>query len=68
MGISEEDLRMQYAGCIGLLCEMSTQVDDESRDSIIEAVAQWCESSGWTYKVLIHKVEVYPPQVQENAS
>jgi hypothetical protein len=59
---------MGYAGAIGLLCELSTQIRDcgakrdEYLDSIERCVADWCGITGWTYKRILHRIEVFPPQ------
>lgn len=65
---STATMRMQYAGAIGLLCELSTQLRnsggerDDHLDSIERCVNDWCNLTGWTYKRILHRIEVFPPQ------
>ncbi len=65
---SSAAMRMQYAGAIGLLCELSTQLRnsggerDEQLDNIERCVADWCDLTGWTYKRILQRIEVFPPQ------
>ena len=54
--------RLQYAGVIGLLCELSTRItDDEEQELLDRAVADWCATSGWSWRRTIDRVEVFPP-------
>lgn len=60
-------MRMSYAGAIGLLCECSMNLRegaerDEVRDNIERAVSDWCDLTGWTYKRILHRIEVFPPE------
>jgi len=60
------DLRMKYAGAIGLLCEASVYIrnhpeGEDIRESIERAVADWCKTSGWTWKRTLSRIEVSPP-------
>lgn len=64
--INVADLRLQYAGAIGLLCELSTQLRnscerDDHLDSIEQAVSDWCKLTGWSYNRILHRIEVFPP-------
>lgn len=62
MSAENNMLRMQYAGAIGLLCEISTRITDEfEKEALIAAVADWCELSGWQMRVVLDRVEVLPP-------
>lgn len=59
-------LRMQYAGAIGLLCELSTQLSRngeraDNLDSIELAVADFCKLTGWSYRRIVHRIEVFQP-------
>lgn len=63
---TDTQIRMQYAGAIGLLCEASVMLGngsekDEMRDSIEQAVSDWCALNGWTYKRILHRIEVNAP-------
>lgn len=60
-------MRMGYAGAIGLLCELSVHVSDrypseqaEYLDNIERCVADWCALTGWKYKRILHRIEVFP--------
>jgi len=60
------EARMQYAGAIGLLCQASLKLKNDSesediRDCIERAVRDWCKLTGWTYKRILHRIEVFPP-------
>ena len=63
-----EAMRMQFAGAVGLLCELSTQLRnsggerDDHLDSIERCVSDWCALTGWSYKRILHRIEVFPPQ------
>ena len=63
MKMDKDTERMQYAGAIGLLCECSVQVDDETRECIKEAVEDWCEITGWRVSQTLHRIEVLPPTI-----
>ena len=53
--------RLQYAGAIGLLCECSVQVDEETRECIEQAVQDFCKiSEGWAWKRILDRIEVNP--------
>lgn len=61
------DMRLQYAAAIGLLCELSTRLTrtlerDDDLNSIELAVSDFCELTGWTYRRVLHRIEVFPPQ------
>lgn len=65
---TETKLRLHFAGAIGLLCESALQLqhsaeNDELRDNIERCVADWCRLTGWTYRRVLHRIEVFPPQV-----
>lgn len=58
----EQTLRLQYAGAIGLLCSLSTRItDEEEQDQLDQAVADWCAFTGWTWKRVLDRVDVFPP-------
>ena len=61
MSQTPDRVRLAYAGCIGLLCEVSTEVDTDTRESIIQAVTAWCEHTGWTMKCTLDRIDVMPP-------
>lgn len=55
-------IRMRYAGVIGLLCEISPRVTDEfEKESLISAVGDWCDLTGWQMRIVLDRVEVLPP-------
>ena len=58
--MDERKLRMQYAGAIGLLCELSVHVDDESRELIEQAVDDFCALTGWKKRRILDRIEVEP--------
>lgn len=68
---SENAIRLQCAGAIGLLCELSTQLRDsgaqrdEQLDQIEQCVSDWCDLTGWSYKRILHRIEVFPPSPSE---
>ena len=52
---------MQYAGCIGLLCEISPYVDGVLREQIDRAVSDWCAlTTSWKHRWVLNRCEVYP--------
>lgn len=57
-------IRTQYAGTIGLLCDLHIKLDDspEEQESIRHAVSDWCRITGWTMKRVISRLEVFPPE------
>ena len=63
---TNNDLRFKYAGVIGLLCKSSIYVkDDELIDSMLVAIEDWCNMTGWQCEVvkdiMSTRIEVYPP-------
>lgn len=54
-------LRLNYAGAVGLLCQVSPQVDEEKLDLIERAVSDWCGMTGWTMQRTVNGVDVFPP-------
>lgn len=63
-------LRMQYAGTIGVLAELSghynlSNVNDreEAVETLHTVADDWCSLSGWNYEVVGHKLSVYPPEL-----
>lgn len=65
---SEKTKTLLLAGAVGLLCECSLQLrpggeNDELRDNIERCVTDWCQSNGWTYQRVLHRIEVFPPMV-----
>lgn len=63
--MSSRPIEMRYAGAIGLLCECSVHLKgpdaDDLRDSIEQAVSDWCDGSGWTWKRILDSIDVEPP-------
>lgn len=66
-----QTLRLQYAGAIGLLCELSVHLSDRDREErderlgmIEQAVGDFCKLTGWTYRRVLHRIEVFPPQTK----
>jgi hypothetical protein len=57
------DLRLHYAGVIGLLCDACVYLPHESehRKAIWDAVNDWCDKTGWGCKQILNRIEVYPP-------
>ncbi len=65
--LDDEAMRLGYAGAIGLLCELSTQLRDcaerdEYLDNIERCIGDWCKLTGWRYKRILHRIEVLPPE------
>lgn len=60
-------LRLERAGAIGLLCEISVFFNSstECKPMIVEAVEKWCEDTGWTMVQTLDRVEVFPPEPKE---
>jgi hypothetical protein len=63
----ENEIRMKYAGAIGLLTEchlhLSNQIESaEIRVSIQDAISDWCEITGWQMKVILNRIELIPPR------
>lgn len=64
---TEDKIRMQYAGTIRLLCDCSlllgnSEEDDEQRELIMDAAADWCNITGWTVRRVLQRIELYPPK------
>lgn len=65
--LDEQELRLKYAGAIGLICELALHVRDmgDERDELLDqaeqAVKDWCALTGWTYQRILHRIEVFPP-------
>lgn len=62
------DIRMKYAGTIGLLCDCSVYLSNDCEDyrqSIIDAAEDWCKMSGWKVKRILNRIEVNPPFNEE---
>jgi hypothetical protein len=65
--MSEVDAKLNHSGAIGLLCELSLMLrpgheSDELRDNIERCVSDWCAITGWSYKRILQRIEVFPPQ------
>jgi hypothetical protein len=65
--MNTDKLQMQYAGAIGLLCDLSTQLREngecsDNLDSIEQAVGDFCDLTGWKYKRILQRIEVFPPE------
>ncbi len=65
--MSKNDLRIKYAGAIGLLCNLSTQLSNNGErndniDNIEDAVRDFCKLSGWSYTRTMHRIEGFPPK------
>lgn len=65
------NLRLQYAASVGLLCELALHLSDRDKseqadylDSIEQAVKDFCTLTGWTYRRVLHRIEVFPPQLK----
>ena len=59
--------KMQYAGAIALLCECHLYLPngdsaEELRESIQQAVADFCDVSGWTSQQTLNRIELIPPE------
>lgn len=44
-------VKIQYAGAIALLCQLSRNKDSETLDQVEQAVSDWCDTTEgrWTY-------------------
>ena len=63
----EMKTELQYAGAINLLAELSIHLRDnfeaeDNRECIERAIQDWCELSGWSYKRVLSRFELIPPQ------
>jgi uncharacterized protein YutE (UPF0331/DUF86 family) len=61
--------RYRYAGAIGLLADLSGHYrlankheEEEAVESMRQAAADWCEFSGWSYRVIGHKLDLISPE------
>lgn len=69
-GIDVLDLRVKYAGAIGLLCECAVYLGngahkEELRDMIEQAAKDFCAiNPGWQYRRVVHRIEMIPPEVR----
>ena len=61
-------IRIQFAAVVQLLCTCSELVDEDTRESIELAVADWCQLTGWTYRRSINGIELDPPQSDQLAT
>lgn len=62
----DEALKFNHAGMAGLLCDVALHLRegaecDELRDLIEQAIADWCGLTGWTYRRILHRIELMPP-------
>lgn len=62
-------MRYRYAGAIGLLADLSGHYrlankheEEEAVESMRQAAADWCELSGWSYRVIGHKLDLISPE------
>ena len=60
--MSDIDLKLKYFGCVGLLAECAVYVDEETRESIEQAI----KGSGIKYKRIIDRFELYPEGFYES--
>lgn len=63
-------MRLQYAGAINLLCNLSLTLGDddeaeENRDLIMQASADWCKITGWTVERVLDRIELIPPTTSQ---
>lgn len=63
------DRRLNHAGMVGLICELALHLRaGEERDELIDkaeqAINDWCVLTGWTYKRILHRLEVFPPKAK----
>jgi hypothetical protein len=57
-------IRLKYAGAIGLLAEIAVLLKHSAqseRDSIENAIADWCAESGWTYTRTLDRFDLEAP-------
>jgi hypothetical protein len=64
---NSDQIEMQYAGAIAMLCECHLQLPesfeaDELRESILSAVNDWCDVTGWGYKQTLNRIDLMPPR------
>ena len=63
---TDTDRRLMHTGCVQLLCDCYVDVaDSELRESILQAVDDWCEATGWAYKYTNFSVVLLPPENTE---
>lgn len=63
MNMSEHEIRTKYAGAIFLLCECSTEVEEDTRESIKMVISDWCKATGWKMTRTLDRIDVNPPQI-----
>ncbi len=68
--MNEIELRMQYAGVVNLLAESSVHLGkgfeaDEIRDLYDQAISDFCRLTGWSYKRILHRFELIPPNAED---
>ena len=53
-------LYMRYLGVLGLLCECSVQVDDETRETIEQALNDACKHHGLVWRRTLNRFDIEP--------
>jgi len=56
-------LPMFYAGALGLLETCSTQVDEDTRESIEQCFADAAANYGYQYRRILDRLEIEPPSI-----
>jgi hypothetical protein len=62
VSVASNTMRMHYAGAIGLLCRVSSQLDRRDLIVVGQAVKDWCAMSGWTMQQTVSSVSIFPPK------
>ena len=62
----QKEYRLLLAGAIGFVSEISVRIHDEDeRDSMTCLVHDWCELTGWDYKIILDRIDLIPPTPEE---
>lgn len=64
------DMRMKYAGAVGVLADSAVYLSGsmegkEQRESHVRAIDDWCKLTGWTYRCVLNRIDLYPPKLGE---
>lgn len=59
----QSQMRLQYAGAIGLLAEIMPHVPDgETRDQIEQACLDWAAMTKWGVRRILNRMDLTPPR------
>lgn len=58
--------RLHYAGAIGLLSNLSVELEEDSVDNVERAISDFCRLTGYTYQRVLSRIDLYPPERGSN--